>query len=46
MRSLQKLAALDASFHNHFKHERHFVDRQTCKASRSAALDEWKNLMA
>jgi len=46
MRSLQKFATVHASFHNHFNSERHLVDRQTFKARRSAAMVEWKNLMA
>jgi hypothetical protein len=31
--------------HNHFNLERHFVDRQTYKTHRSAALAEWQSLM-
>lgn len=46
MKSLQKFASVHASFHNHFAHERHLVDRQTYKTRRSAALAEWQLLMA
>ena len=46
MKSLQKFASVQASFHNHFNSERHLVDRQTYKARRSAALAEWQNLAA
>ena len=46
MRSLQKFASVHANVHNHFNSQRHLVDRQTYKASRTAALAEWQNLMA
>ena len=46
MKSLQKFASLHANVHNHFNAERHFVDRETYKARRSAALAEWQSLMA
>lgn len=46
MRTLQKSASVHANVHNHFNSERHLVDRQTDKALRSAALTEWRNLMA
>ncbi len=38
MASLQKFVSVHANVHNHFNRERHPVDRQTCKARRSAAL--------
>ena len=44
MKSLQKFASVHASFHNHFNHERHLVDRQTYRTCRSAALAEWQSL--
>jgi putative transposase len=44
--SLQKFASIHASLHNHFSQERHLVDRQTYKTRRSAALAEWKVLVA
>jgi putative transposase len=46
MKSLQKFVSLNASFHNHFAHERHLIDRETYKTRRSAALPEWQPLMA
>lgn len=46
MKTLQKFASVHANVHNHFNSERHLVDRQTYKALRSAALAEWRSLMA
>ena len=46
MKSLQKFASVHANVHNHFNAQRHLIDRQTYKTSRSAALAEWQNLMA
>ncbi|MCB2080569.1 MAG: IS6 family transposase [Novosphingobium sp.] len=46
MKSLQKFASVHANVHNHFNQDRHLVDRQTYKDSRSAALAEWQNLVA
>ena len=46
MKSLQKFASVHANFHNHFNQERHLVSRQEYKSRRSAALAEWKSLMA
>lgn len=46
MKSLQKFASAHANLHNHFNQDRHLVDRQTYKDSRSAALAEWQNLVA
>lgn len=46
MKRLQKVAAIHANFHNHFNLERHLTDRQTYKTARSAALADWRNLMA
>ena len=46
MKNLQKFASVHANVHNHFNSERHLIDRQTYKASHSAALAEWPNLMA
>jgi len=45
MESLQKFASVHANVHNHFNSQRHLVDRETYKTSRSAALAEWQNLM-
>jgi len=46
MKSLQKFASIHANIHNHFNSQRHLVDRQTFKESRSAALAEWQFLAA
>ncbi len=46
MGCLQKFASVHANVHNHFNSERHLVDRTTYKALRSAALAEWRGLMA
>jgi putative transposase len=46
MKSLQKFVSVPANVHNHFNFERHLTDRQTYKTRRSAALAEWKMLMA
>jgi putative transposase len=46
MKSLQKFASVHASLHNHFSQERHLVSRQVYKQRRSAALAEWRSVMA
>ena len=46
MKTLQKFASVHANVYNHFKQERHLVDRQTYKIRRSVALAEWQSLMA
>ena len=46
MKTLQKFSSVHAAFHNHFNQERHLVSREHYKAQRSAALAEWKSLMA
>jgi putative transposase len=46
MKALQKFASVHANFHNHFNTQRHLVDRPTYKLLRSAALAEWRSLMA
>jgi putative transposase len=46
MKTLQKFASVHANIHNHFNSERHLVNRPTYKALRSAALAEWRGLMA
>jgi putative transposase len=40
MKTLQKFASVHANAHNHFRLERHLVDRQTYKERRSVALAE------
>ncbi len=46
MKTLQKFASVHANVHNHFNSERHLIDRPTYKLLRSAALTEWRSLMA
>lgn len=46
MHSLQKLAALHGSVHNHFNQDRHLSSRENFKARRAAALAEWRQLSA
>ncbi len=45
MRSLQKkLAAVPASFYNHFKQERSYYSRANIAQNRAASLVEWRAL--
>ncbi len=46
MKTLQKFASVHGSVHNHFNQDRHLNTRQNYKDLRSAALVEWKSLMA
>ena len=46
MKTLQKFVSVHASVHNLFSQERHLVDRQTYRERRSAALAEWRAVMA
>lgn len=46
MKTLQKFTSVHASVHNHFSQERHLVSREIYKARRSAALAEWRSVMA
>jgi len=46
MKTLQKFAAVHGTVHNHFNQERHLTSRETYKANRSAALAEWRSVMA
>jgi putative transposase len=46
IKTLQKFAAVHASVHNHFNHDRHLERRDTFKQNRSAALAEWRQLAA
>ncbi len=46
MRTLQKFASVHASVSNHFNQERSLNSRQNFKASRAAALTEWRGLCA
>ena len=46
MRSLQKLAAMHSSVHNHFNHQRNIETRTRFKQLRNAALLQWRELVA
>ena len=46
IKTLQKFTSAHASIHNHFNNERHLNQRATFKANRSAALAEWRELVA
>ncbi len=46
MKTLQKFASVHANVHHHLNQERHFVDRQTYKDRRSAALAGWQSLLS
>ena len=45
-KTLQKFAAVHASIHNHFSHDRHLNRRTVFKHNRSAALAEWRKVAA
>jgi putative transposase len=45
-KTLQKFCSIHAAVHNHFDHERHLVSREIYKGRRSAALVEWRAVMA
>ena len=46
IQTLQKFAAVHASIHNHFNHERHLNHRDNFKQDRATALAEWRQLAA
>ncbi len=46
IKTLQKFAAIHASIHNHFNHDRHLNRRDIFKQNRAAALAEWCQLAA
>ncbi len=46
IKTLQKFAAVHASIHNHFNHDRHLNCRDIFKNNRSVALAEWRQLAA
>ena len=46
IKTLQKFAAVHASIHNHFNLDRHLNSRSVYKQNRSAALAEWRQLVA
>jgi putative transposase len=45
-KTLQKFSSIHAQVHNHFNQERHLVTREIYKQRRSAALAEWRTVMA
>jgi putative transposase len=45
-RTLQKFSSVHARVHNHFNQERHLVAPEIYKQRRSAALAEWRAVMA
>src|ERR1700734_2946675 len=45
-KTLQKFSSIHAQVHNHFNQERHLVARQVYKQRRSAALAEWRTVVA
>ena len=46
IKTLQKIAAVHASIHNHFNHQRHLTRRDVFKQHRTAAPAEWRQLAA
>ena len=46
IKTLQEFAAVHASIHNHFIHQRHITRRDVFKQHRTAALAEWRQLAA
>ena len=46
IKTLQKFAAVHASIHNHFNHQRHLNRRNIFKQNHSAVLAEWRQLAA
>jgi putative transposase len=46
IKTLQKFISAHVSTHNHFNHGRHLNLRSTFKANHSAALAEWRELVA
>jgi putative transposase len=45
-KTLQEFDSVHAQVHNHFNQERHLVGREIYKQRRSAALGEWRALIA
>ncbi len=46
IKTLQKFASAHASIHNFFNHDRHLKRRDIFKLNRSAAMAEWRQLVA
>ena len=45
MKTLQKVAAVHGTVHNHFNRERRLISRDLYRQRHSAALAEWRTLM-
>ncbi len=46
MKTLQKFASVHAQVRNHFSQERHLISKELYRERRSAALAEWRSVMA
>jgi putative transposase len=46
MKTLQKFSSVHGTVHNHFGQERHLISRHLYRERRSAALAEWRAVMA
>ncbi len=46
LKTLQNLAAVHASIHDHFNRDRHLNRRDIFKQNRAGALAEWRQLAA
>ena len=46
VKTLQKVASVHASIHNHFNLDRHLNCRETFKENHAAAMAEWRQLAA
>ena len=44
IKTLQKIAAVHASIHNHFNQDRHLSRRDIFKQNRTVSLAEWRHL--
>jgi len=44
MHSLQKFVAIQATFQNHFNHQRHLEQRQHFKDLRTVSLNQWQQI--
>lgn len=46
VKTLQKFASVHTTIHNHFNLDRHLIPGDIYKQNRSAALAEWRELLA
>ena len=46
IKTLQKLASVHVSIHNHFNHQRHLNHSDIFNQDRAAAVAEWRQLAA